>query len=110
MTQRGVLSEDAIDASITTLREKLAALQTPSESLAQQRKQVTILFADIVNSTNMVKHIDPEDVWDRMRKDKKVQRGKLRLVIPVRIGRVEIREDVDKATIMSTLQETQESA
>jgi class 3 adenylate cyclase/tetratricopeptide (TPR) repeat protein len=61
-SQRGVLSDDVIDASVVTLREKLAALQVPE----QQRKLVTILFADIVGSTNIVKHLDPEDALEIM--------------------------------------------
>ena len=46
----------------TSMREKRAALEAPE----QQRKLVTILFADIVGSTNIVKHLDPEDALEIM--------------------------------------------
>jgi len=60
--QRGILSDDVIYASVVTLREKLAALDVPE----QQRKLVTILYTDIVGSTNIVKHLDPEDALEIM--------------------------------------------
>ena len=71
--QRGVLSDDVIDASVVTLREKLTTLEIPE----QQRKIVTILYADIVGSTNIVKHLDPEDALEIMDGSLK------RLAIPV---------------------------
>jgi class 3 adenylate cyclase/tetratricopeptide (TPR) repeat protein len=60
--QRGVLSNDVIDASVVTLREKLAQLEVPEK----QRKLVTILYTDIVGSTDIVKLLDPEDALEIM--------------------------------------------
>ena len=59
-SQRGVLSDDVIDASVVTLREKLTTLKVP----LKQRKLVTVLYADIVGSTNIVKLLDPEDALE----------------------------------------------
>ncbi|MCB9450304.1 MAG: tetratricopeptide repeat protein [Anaerolineaceae bacterium] len=58
--QRAVMGDAVVDATLTALREKLAQLEphTPVE----QRKLVTILFADTVSSTAMFEHVDPEDV------------------------------------------------
>jgi class 3 adenylate cyclase len=54
---RGTLDDAIIDATIATLKEKLAAL----EQAPQQRKQVTVLFMDVVGSTDIVHQLDPED-------------------------------------------------
>jgi ABC-type oligopeptide transport system substrate-binding subunit/class 3 adenylate cyclase/tetratricopeptide (TPR) repeat protein len=59
---RASLGDEIVDETISTLREKLAHLETPE----QQRKLVTILYADIVGSTNIVKHLDPEDALEIM--------------------------------------------
>ena len=63
---RATVGDEIVDETISTLREKLAHLETPSETLAQQRKLVTILFADIVGSTDIVKNLDPEDALEIM--------------------------------------------
>jgi class 3 adenylate cyclase/tetratricopeptide (TPR) repeat protein len=59
---RATVGDEIVDETISTLREKLAALEAPE----QQRKLVTILYADIVGSTNIVKHLDPEDALEIM--------------------------------------------
>lgn len=58
--QRATLGDVVVDASLSALREKLAALDTAARP-EQQRKQVTILFMDIVGSTSIVRELDPED-------------------------------------------------
>jgi class 3 adenylate cyclase/tetratricopeptide (TPR) repeat protein len=60
--QRGVLSEEVISASVAALQRQLAVLEPPE----QHRKLVTILFADIVDSTRICQHLDPEDVMQLM--------------------------------------------
>ncbi|MEJ2737602.1 MAG: adenylate/guanylate cyclase domain-containing protein [Anaerolineae bacterium] len=60
--QRGVLSDDVIDASIAALQKQLAELEGPE----QQRKMVTVLFADIVGSTRMIRDLDPEESMEVM--------------------------------------------
>jgi class 3 adenylate cyclase len=55
---RGTLDDAIIDAAIATLREKLVALEPPP---LQQRKLATILFADIVESTQLTQGLDPEE-------------------------------------------------
>lgn len=61
---RGKVDDAIIDAAITTLREKLASLDINLEFPELQRKQVTIFFADIVNSTHITQHLDPEDTQE----------------------------------------------
>jgi class 3 adenylate cyclase/tetratricopeptide (TPR) repeat protein len=60
--QRGILSDDVIDASIAALQKQLAELEGPE----QQRKMVTVLFADIVGSTRMIRDLDPEESMEVM--------------------------------------------
>ena len=57
---RGSVSDAVVDASITALRQQLEALDpaTPDE----QRKLVTVLFADLAGWTKMSEQMDPEDV------------------------------------------------
>jgi len=70
---RATVGDEVVDETISMLREKLAQLERPE----QQRKLVTILFADIVGSTNIVKQLDPEDALEIMDGSLK------RLAIPV---------------------------
>ncbi|MGD9405241.1 MAG: adenylate/guanylate cyclase domain-containing protein, partial [Anaerolineae bacterium] len=67
--QRATLGDGVVDASVAALREKLATLTRVSE----QRKQVTILFADVIGYTAMSETMDAEEVsevinalWQRM--------------------------------------------
>src|SRR5512141_310435 len=64
-----------IDLALAALREKLLALEADSldAHTRQQRKQVTVLFADVSNFTPMAEMLDPEEVsgvidglWSRL--------------------------------------------
>jgi predicted ATPase/class 3 adenylate cyclase len=63
--QRAVLGDEAVATSIAALREKLAALR-PASLDAQQRKQITVLFADVSGFTPMSETMDAEEVTDLM--------------------------------------------
>lgn len=58
---RPMLGDAVVDATIAVLREKLASLDQ-AHPIHEQRKLVTILFADTVASTAMFQMVDPEDV------------------------------------------------
>jgi class 3 adenylate cyclase len=78
--QRAILGEAVIETALKPLREKLAVLENPTASLpiqpridqqpvaqplaGEQRKLVTILFADLVGFTAMSELMDPEEVRD----------------------------------------------
>jgi class 3 adenylate cyclase/tetratricopeptide (TPR) repeat protein len=68
--QRSLLGDALVDASLTPLRAKLAALASnaPPDSLAngQTLKYATVLFTDIVGSTSMSQQLDPEDIHSIM--------------------------------------------
>lgn len=58
--QRSLLGDAVVETALAPLREKLALLQ-PSPA-AEQRKLVTVLFADLVGFTAISEHMDPEDI------------------------------------------------
>jgi len=62
--QRTTLGDAVVDVTIAALREKLAALE-PIPT-AKQRKQATILFADVSGFAAMSKTLDTEEVSDVM--------------------------------------------
>jgi class 3 adenylate cyclase/tetratricopeptide (TPR) repeat protein len=57
---RGTLDDAIVDTTIAALRRQLAELG-PDPVVEQQRKQVTILFADVVDSTRLMRELDPEE-------------------------------------------------
>jgi class 3 adenylate cyclase len=73
--QRATLGDAVVDAAVAPMREKLAALKAQTQAAEQQRKQITILFADISGFTAMSETMDAEDVtefmnalWERLDK------------------------------------------
>ncbi len=61
-TQRAVLGDAVVDAALGPMREKLATLET--QSITKQRKQVTVLFADVSGFTAISETLDAEEVGD----------------------------------------------
>ena len=59
-SQRAALGDAVVEAALAPMREKLAALQ--AQTAAEQRKLVTVLFADLAGFTAMSEQMDPEDV------------------------------------------------
>ena len=59
-TQRSVLGDVVVDASINALRRQLADLNASPPD--EQRKLVTVLFADLAGFTAMCEHMDPEEM------------------------------------------------
>lgn len=63
--QRANLGDAAVDAAIAGIRMQLAAFEKDPEPQGQ-RKQVTILFADVSGFTAMSEDMDAEDVGEVM--------------------------------------------
>ena len=63
-TQRGVLNDGVIDASVAALKERLSALEKQVDLPEQQRKLATLLFVDTVGSTRLYQGLDPEETRD----------------------------------------------
>ena len=63
---RSVLGDSVADATLAVLRERLAGLEvsrTPTTVADEQSlRQVTVLFADVVDSTRLSQRLDPEDI------------------------------------------------
>jgi class 3 adenylate cyclase/tetratricopeptide (TPR) repeat protein len=61
--QRDLLGDRVVDAAQASLREKLASLEqyTPT---GRQRRLVTVLFLDLVNSTLLSQGLEPEEVQE----------------------------------------------
>jgi len=72
--QRAVLGDAAVDSALVPFIQKLAELEAQAESPieqaldipARQRKLITLLFMDVVGSTAMTQHLDPEDTLEIM--------------------------------------------
>jgi len=61
--QRGLLGDTVVDAAVAPLRAQLATLAaTRPDAVGQTLRLVTILFLDIVGSTSLSQHLDPEDI------------------------------------------------
>jgi len=61
--------------------------------------RITGLLEQLSLPTRIPDQVAADLLLEMMRRDKKVQAGRIRFVLPVRIGRVEIRDDVTEAEI-----------
>ena len=68
-----------------------------------QRQQSLLMQANL--PLNFPSNLSPETICDAMYHDKKVLGGKLRLILPTRIGEVVIREDVTDNEIIHAISE-----
>jgi predicted ATPase/class 3 adenylate cyclase len=59
--QRALLGDAVTDVALAPLRERLATLRGAAQSVAQKR-QVTVLFLDIVGSTSLGQQLEPEEL------------------------------------------------
>ena len=60
--QRSQLGDEVVDAALWGLQARLEALRKTADEPAQSLRQVTILFLDVVGSTTLGQHLDPEAI------------------------------------------------
>src|SRR4030095_13193560 len=62
--QRSALGDSVVESAISALWQQLAELETPLRVMAteEERKVVTILFADVSGFTALLEKLDPEEV------------------------------------------------
>jgi class 3 adenylate cyclase/tetratricopeptide (TPR) repeat protein len=60
--QRAQLGDEVVDAALRGLHGRLAALGEAQAEPAQALRQVSILFLDVVGSTTLGQHLDPEAI------------------------------------------------
>ena len=58
--QRGLLGDAVVNAALSPMRDRLRHLQ--AQTATEQRRLVTILFADLVDFTVLTRRLDAEDV------------------------------------------------
>lgn len=61
-SQRALLGDAAAELALAPLREQLSRLEQP----AQQLRQVSVLFVDVVGSTSITGRLDPEEASELM--------------------------------------------
>lgn len=64
--QRNALGDLVVDTALDLLRERLATRMQPDDQSSDERKRVTVLFADVSGYTALSENLDPEDVANIM--------------------------------------------
>jgi predicted ATPase/class 3 adenylate cyclase len=59
--QRDVLGDSVVDPAIAAMRKQLDDLTDTQRTPKQQRKLITVLFMDVVDSTKLMGELDPEE-------------------------------------------------
>jgi class 3 adenylate cyclase len=62
--QRATLGDALVDMALSPLRAKLATLRNGAAATRPEQalRQVSVLFTDVVGSTSLSQHLDPEDI------------------------------------------------
>ena len=76
-SQREILGEAVVEASLSALRKQLAELGVEAEATDRHKKLVSLVFVDIVDSTKIGQHLEPEEILEIM------DGGLQRLAIPI---------------------------
>ena len=76
-SQRESLGEAVVEASLSALRKQLAELEGEPDQPDQHKKLVSLMFVDVVESTKMGQHLEPDEILEIM------DGGLQRLAIPI---------------------------
>jgi class 3 adenylate cyclase len=76
-SQREVLGDTVVEASLSALRKQLAELEPVTDETGRHKKLVSPVFVDIVDSTIIGQHLEPEELLEIM------DNGLQRLALPI---------------------------
>jgi len=76
-SQRAVLGDAVVDASLSALRKQLAELEQAADPADRHKKLVSMLFVDVVGSTMLGQDLEPDEILEIM------DGGLKRLAVPV---------------------------
>ncbi|MGW8144801.1 MAG: ATP-binding protein [Anaerolineales bacterium] len=76
-SQREVLGDAVVEASLSALRKQLAELEPDTDEAGRHKKLVSLVFVDVVNSTKIGQHLEPEEILEIM------DSGLQRLALPI---------------------------
>jgi class 3 adenylate cyclase/tetratricopeptide (TPR) repeat protein len=76
-SQRDSLGDAVVEASLAALRKQLHELSGESEAPERHKKLVSLLFVDVVGSTKLGQHLEPDEILEIM------DGGLRRLAIPI---------------------------
>ena len=76
-SQRAVLGDAVVEASLAALRKQLAELEPEAETGDRHKKLVSMLFVDIVGSTSLGQNLEPDEILEIM------DGGLQRLALPI---------------------------
>lgn len=65
-SQRATLGDTVVEASLDALRKQLAELEGELEPPDVRKKMVSLLFMDIVESTKLGQHLEPDEILEIM--------------------------------------------
>lgn len=99
---RDWLHGEAVAAGLVAAMRLAAALGMVADDEAER---VERLLAALSLPTRLPAGIAPEQILERTRADKKMRQGRLRWVLPTRIGRVTLRDDVPPETVLAVLRD-----
>ena len=76
-SQRAVLGDAVVEASLAALNKQLSELKQEGEAGEKHKKLASMLFVDVVGSTTLSQHLEPDEILEIM------DNGLQRLAIPV---------------------------
>lgn len=76
-SQREILGDAVVEASLAALHKQLAELESDHEATDRHKKLVSLVFVDVVDSTKIGQHLEPDEILEIM------DGGLQRLAIPI---------------------------
>jgi predicted ATPase/class 3 adenylate cyclase len=76
-SQREILGDAVVEASLSALHKQLAELESDQEGTDRHKKLVSLVFVDVVDSTKIGEHLEPDEILEIM------DGGLQRLAIPI---------------------------